>query len=31
VAAGPTATSVTPSASMTVSLNGYGVAFLTLK
>jgi hypothetical protein len=31
VTSGPTATSVTPSASMTVSLNGYGVAFLTLK
>jgi hypothetical protein len=28
---GPTATSVTPSPQMTVSLNGYGVAFLTLK
>ena len=31
VTSGPIATSVTPSASMTVSLNGYGVAFLTLK
>jgi hypothetical protein len=31
VTSGPTATPVTPSASMTVSLNGYGVAFLTLK
>ena len=31
VASGPTATPVTPSAHMTVSLNGYGVAFLTLK
>jgi len=28
---GPTATSVTPSPQMTVVLNGYGVAFLTLK
>jgi hypothetical protein len=27
---GPTATSVTPSAQMTVTLNGYGVTFLTL-
>jgi hypothetical protein len=31
VTAGPTATSVTPSANVTVSLNGYGVALLTLK
>jgi hypothetical protein len=31
VASGPTATSVTPSPQMTVVLNGYGVAFLTLK
>jgi hypothetical protein len=31
VSSGPTATSVTPSAQMTVVLNGYGVAFLTLK
>jgi hypothetical protein len=31
VSAGPTATSVTPSPQMTVVLNGYGVAFLTLK
>lgn len=31
VASGPTATSVTPSSQMTVSLNGYGVAFLTLR
>lgn len=31
VTSGPTATSLTPSANMTVSLNGYGVAFLTLK
>jgi hypothetical protein len=31
VASGPTAASVTPSAQMTVTLNGYGVAFLTLK
>jgi hypothetical protein len=31
VASGPTATPVTPSGNMTVSLNGYGVAFLTLK
>ena len=30
VSGGPTAASVTPSANMTVSLNGYGVAFLTL-
>ena len=28
---GPSATSVTPAAQMTVTLNGYGVAFLTLK
>jgi len=28
---GPTATSVTPSPQMTVVLNGYGVAFLSLK
>ena len=31
VSSGPIATSVTPSAQMTVNLNGYGVAFLTLK
>ena len=31
VSSGPTATSVTPNAQMTVVLNGYGVAFLTLK
>ena len=31
VAAGPTATAVTPAAQMTVTLNGYGVAFLTLQ
>lgn len=31
VTSGPTATSVTPSPQMTVTLNGYGVAFLTLK
>ncbi|HWY21653.1 MAG TPA: glycosyl hydrolase [Candidatus Acidoferrum sp.] len=31
VVSGPTATSVTPAPQMTVSLNGYGVAFLTLK
>jgi hypothetical protein len=31
VTSGPIATSVAPSASMTVSLNGYGVAFLALK
>jgi hypothetical protein len=31
VTSGPTATSVTPSPQMTVVLNGYGVAFLTLK
>lgn len=31
VASGPTPTPVTPSATMTVTLNGYGVAFLTLK
>jgi len=31
VSSGPTASSVTPSAHMTVTLNGYGVAFLTLK
>jgi hypothetical protein len=31
VASGPTAASVTPSAQMTLTLNGYGVAFLTLK
>lgn len=31
VTAGPTATSVTPSSQMTVVLNGYGVAFMTLK
>ncbi len=31
VTSGPTAASVTPSAQMTVVLNGYGVAFLTLK
>jgi hypothetical protein len=30
VTSGPTAISVTPSPQMTVSLNGYGVAFLTL-
>jgi hypothetical protein len=30
VTAGPTATSVTPSSPITVTLNGYGVAFLTL-
>ena len=28
---GPSATSVTPAAQMTIPLNGYGVAFLTLK
>jgi hypothetical protein len=31
VISGPAATSVTPGANMTVTLNGYGVAFLTLK
>jgi Glycosyl hydrolase catalytic core len=31
VTSGPTATSVTPSPQMTVTLKGYGVAFLTLK
>jgi hypothetical protein len=31
VAAGPTATSVTPGPQMTVAFSGYGVAFLTLK
>jgi hypothetical protein len=31
VSTGPTAVSVTPQAQMTVSFNGYGVAFLTLK
>ncbi len=31
VNSGPTAASVTPSSQMTVTLNGYGVAFLTLK
>jgi hypothetical protein len=31
VTAGPTATPITPSPQMTVSLNGYGVAFLTLQ
>jgi hypothetical protein len=31
VTSGPVATSVPPSSKMTVSLNGYGVAFLTLK
>jgi hypothetical protein len=31
VATGPIATSVTPSAQMIMTLNGYGVAFLTLK
>jgi hypothetical protein len=31
VTSGPTAASVTPSPQMTVALNGYGVAFLTLK
>jgi hypothetical protein len=31
VTSGPTATPVTPAPSMTLSLNGYGVAFLTLK
>jgi hypothetical protein len=31
VSSGPTPTSVTPGAQMTVVLNGYGVAFLTLK
>ena len=31
VTSGPTATSVTPAPQMTVSLTGYGVAFLTLK
>jgi hypothetical protein len=31
VSAGPSAVTVTPSSQMTVTLNGYGVAFLTLK
>ena len=31
VATGPTATSVTPAAQINITLNGYGVAFLTLK
>lgn len=31
VATGPVASSVTPDSQMTVTLNGYGVAFLTLK
>ncbi|MGO9087214.1 MAG: hypothetical protein ACLP6G_20160 [Terriglobales bacterium] len=31
VASGPTASSVTPAPQMTISLGGYGVAFLTLK
>jgi len=31
VATGPTATSMAPAAQMTIPLNGYGVAFLTLK
>jgi len=31
VASGPAATSVTPAAQMTITLGGYGVAFLTLK
>jgi hypothetical protein len=31
VSAGPSAVTVTPSPQMTVTLNGYGVAFLTLK
>ena len=30
-AAGPTAATVTPAAHMTVTLNGYGVTFLSLK
>ena len=29
--AGPTATTVTPAAQMTVTLNGYGVSFISLK
>ena len=31
VASGPSETTVTPSAQMTISLDGYAVAFLTLK
>jgi len=31
VSQGPSAVTVTPSSQMTVTLNGYGVAFLTLK
>ena len=31
VSTGPTAVSVTPAPQLTITLNGYGVAFLTLK